>query len=248
LSYHSYFSQMDMQRLPRHIAVIMDGNGRWSQKRGMIRGMGHKAGAESLRAATELCRELNIEVLTVYAFSTENWKRPAAEIELLFKLFSQYLDSEIKTLLDNDIQLVASGDISALPEALCKHLQQVMDKTAHCKSMKLNLALNYGGRQELTRAMQNIALKVQSGELQPQDISMDTISGELYTAGMPDPDLLIRPSGELRLSNFLLWQCAYSEFYFDDVMWPDFGKEDLCRAIIAYQQRDRRFGAVGEAK
>jgi len=125
LTYHSYFSQMDMQRLPRHIAVIMDGNGRWSQKRGMIRGMGHKAGAESLRAATELCRELNIEVLTVYAFSTENWKRPAAEIELLFKLFSQYLDSEIKTLLDNDIQLVASGDISALPEALCKHLQQV---------------------------------------------------------------------------------------------------------------------------
>lgn len=233
---------------PRHIAIIMDGNGRWAKSRGLPRTAGHAAGAETFRTIANYCRDLGVEYLTVYAFSTENWKRPAAEIELLFKLFSQYLDSEIKTLLDNDIQLVASGDISALPEALHKHLQQVMDKTAHCRSMKLNLALNYGGRQELTRAMQNIAVKVQQGVLLPQAIDMDTISDELYTAGMPDPDLLIRPSGELRLSNFLLWQCAYSEFYFDDVMWPDFGKEDLCRAIIAYQQRDRRFGAVGEAK
>ena len=244
--YGDLLEKIDMQRLPEHIAVIMDGNGRWATARHLPRSAGHKAGAEALRRATELCREMGIPVLSVYAFSTENWQRPAEEVSFLMRLFVEYLHNEVELMNRQDIRLGFLGDPDGLPEPVRRTLEEARAATADNKSMVLNLAVNYGSRHELLRAARKLAAKTAAGEIAPEDIDMEMIGNQLDTAGLPDPDLLIRPSGELRISNFLLWQAAYAEFYFTDKLWPDFGKRDMLEAIIDYQSRSRRFGKTGE--
>ncbi|MEG2212970.1 MAG: isoprenyl transferase [Clostridiales bacterium] len=243
--YGELLAQIDKTRLPQHVAVIMDGNGRWAARRNLPRSMGHKAGAEAMRQATEICREIGVKILTVYAFSTENWQRPQDEVDFLMKLFADYLSGEVKTMNDNQIRLGILGEIEPLPVAVKTELAKSLAATAGNERMLLNIAVNYGGRRELVLATRNLARQVQSGGLMVDEIDEAAVARALFTAGEVDPDLLIRPSGELRISNFLLWQAAYSEFYFADVLWPDFGKADMLRAIIAYQQRQRRFGKVG---
>jgi undecaprenyl diphosphate synthase len=238
------YEGLDPARVPRHVAIIMDGNGRWAQKRGLPRTFGHRAGAEALRAIVRTAAELRIGVLTTYAFSTENWKRPAEEVDLLMNLFSDYLDNEIGELNDNGIRLRFSGQTEALAPGLREKIAQAEAKTAANEGMILNIAVNYGGRAEITRAVQLIAADVASGAMAPDDISEEVIGRHLYTAGMPDPDLLIRPAGDQRLSNFLLWQSAYAEFWFTDINWPDFRPEHLIAAVADFQRRDRRFGGL----
>lgn len=238
--YADLLEQLDRTRLPRHIGIIMDGNGRWAKRRGLIRSAGHKAGAENLRNATELCTELGIEALTVYAFSTENWQRPQEEVNYLMKLLVEYLRRELPTMMENRVRLRVIGDRSRLSEKVNAALEDVISSTAANDGTALVLALNYGGRDELVRAVRQIVAQ----GIAPEAIDEAVLSAHLDTAGLPDPDLIIRPSGELRLSNFLPWQAAYSEFYFSDIMWPDFGKRELVEAILAYQKRDRRFGGV----
>lgn len=242
--YDDLLAQLDPARLPRHIAVIMDGNGRWAAKRRLPRSAGHRAGAEALRRATELCRELEVSCLTVYAFSTENWSRPTDEVGFLMRLLVEYLKSEVALMNEQDIRLGFLGQRGALPAEARRALDEALAATARNTKMRLNLAINYGGRDELTRAVQGIAADIAAGRLAPDAVDAALIGGRLDTAGQPDPDLLIRPSGELRISNFLLWQAAYSELYFCDQLWPDFGKRDLLAAILDYQKRDRRFGGV----
>ncbi|MCR4963573.1 MAG: isoprenyl transferase [Firmicutes bacterium] len=242
--YGDLLQQLDAERLPQHIAIIMDGNGRWATRRNLPRTMGHKAGAESLRRATEICREIGVKVLTVYAFSTENWQRPQDEVDFLMKLFAEYLRREIKTMNDNQVRLHILGETAPLPPAVQRELAAALSATAHNDRMILNIAVNYGGRREIAFAMRQMAEAVARGDLSPQDIDEAAVDGFLFTAGQPQPDLLIRPAGELRLSNFLLWQAAYSEFYFSDILWPDFGKRDLLTAVLAYQKRQRRFGKI----
>ena len=238
--------QIDVSRLPRHIAVIMDGNGRWAKQKGKNRVFGHTAGVQSVRETAEASAELGIEYLTMYAFSAENWNRPAFEVTALMSLLVKTLSSEVKTLMKNGIRLGAIGDIDLLPKAVEKELIEAIEKTAGGKRMELILALSYGGKNEIVRAVKQIVLKVQSGEKSLHDINEQLISDNLYTAGRPDPELLIRTSGEIRISNFLLWQLAYAEFYFTDIFWPDFNKEELYKAIIEYQNRERRFGKTSE--
>ena len=229
--------QVDMSRLPRHIAIIMDGNGRWAKKRGLPRTAGHKVGAETFRDIATYCQELGMDYLTVYAFSTENWKRPAEEVSAIMSLLEQYLLEAVDTMERDYIRLRFFGDLSALSPELQALAHRTDDISGHYDGFQANICLNYGGRAEILRAAQLCAA---AGE----DWTEENFSKYLWSAGIPDPELIIRPSGELRLSNFLLWQCAYSEFYFCDTLWPDFTRADLDKAIIDYQKRDRRFGGV----
>ena len=238
--------QIDLTRLPKHIAVIMDGNGRWAKQKGMNRIFGHTNGVNAVRETAEACAELGVEYLTMYAFSAENWNRPQLEVSALMTLLLKTINGELKTLLKNDIRLGAIGDIDSLPKGVAKELREAIEKTSQCKRMELVLALSYGAKNEMVRAMKQIALKVQSGETSLHDINEDLISENLYTSGRPDPELLIRTSGERRVSNFLLWQLAYAEFYFTDIFWPDFDKEELYKAIVDFQNRERRFGKTSE--
>ncbi len=240
--YRDLLAQLDFSRLPKHIGIIMDGNGRWAARRYLPRSAGHKAGAEAMRRSVELCRELNIPILTVYAFSTENWCRPADEVGFLMDLLIQYLHSEVKLMNEQGIRLGLLGDRSGLPPAVNKAFDQALAATAQNQKMLLNLAVNYGGRDELTRAIRTLATEVKQGKLEPEAITEALIAEKLDTAGEADPDLIIRPSGELRTSNFLIYQAAYSELWFCDRYWPDFSKRDLLTAILDYQRRDRRFG------
>lgn len=229
-----------------HIAVIMDGNGRWAKQQGKNRVFGHRHGVSSVRDTAEACAELGVKYLTLYAFSTENWFRPQLEVSALMTLLLKTINGELNTLLKNDIRLNAIGDIDSLPKSVAKELREAIEKTAHCKRMELVLALSYSGRSEIVRAMKQIALKIQSKEISLHEIDDNLISDSLYTAGIPDPELLIRTSGEKRISNFLLWQLAYAEFYFTEKFWPEFNKEELYKAILDFQNRERRFGKTSE--
>ena len=229
--------QVDMSRLPRHIAIIMDGNGRWAKKRGLPRTAGHKVGAETFRDIATYCRELGVEYLTVYAFSTENWKRPKDEVDTIMELLEQYLQEAIDTMERDHIRLKIWGDTAALSPKLQQMVAQTNAISTHYEGFQANICLNYGGRSEILRAAR---LCAEAGE----EWTEENFGKYLWSAGIPDPELIIRPSGELRLSNFLLWQCAYSEFCFCDTLWPDFDRAALNRAIIDYQGRDRRFGGV----
>ena len=238
--------QIDLTRLPKHIAVIMDGNGRWAKQHGKNRIFGHTNGVNAVRETSEACAELGIQYLTMYAFSAENWNRPQLEVSALMTLLLKTINGELKTLIKNDIRLGAIGDIDALPKSVAKELREAIEKTSGGKRMELILALSYGGKNEIVRAVKQIALKVQSGDVSLHDINEQLISDNLYTAGRPDPELLIRTSGEMRVSNFLLWQLAYAEFYFTDKFWPEFDKEELYKAVLDYQNRERRFGKTSE--
>ncbi|GAB6173785.1 isoprenyl transferase [Paradesulfitobacterium aromaticivorans] len=241
-------SSLDLSRLPRHIAIIMDGNGRWAKKRGLPRSMGHRAGVEALRSAVKECSRLGIEVLTVYAFSTENWRRPKEEVGVLMSLLTEYLRLELDELHSNRVVVRALGGLNELPPEAQRELNKAFERTRKNDGLILNLALNYGGRAEIVEAVQEIATLVQQGKLKPEEIEADTVSGHLATTGLPDPDLLIRTSGEMRLSNFLLWQLAYSEIVVVSELWPDFNEKSLSEAIKAYQKRDRRFGGLAGSK
>jgi len=234
------------EKLPRHIAVIMDGNGRWAKLHGKPRVFGHKNGVISVREITEAAAELGISYLTLYAFSTENWSRPQFEVNALMALLVETIKKELNTLHKNNIRLHAIGDLTRLPEKTRSALQEAIDATSSNDRMTLILALNYSSRWEIVEAAKNIALKVRDGKISPEDIDADMFSNYLTTALIPDPELLIRTSGEYRISNFLLWQSAYAEFYFTQVLWPDFRKDDLYRAIIDFQNRERRFGKISE--
>jgi undecaprenyl diphosphate synthase len=237
---------IDPKNLPKHVAIIMDGNGRWAKKRAMNRIRGHEEGAGSVRNIVKASREIGIRWLTFYAFSEENWKRPKYEVEALMKLLSRFVKSELNDMLDNGIRFQTIGRIEKLPQYVQKILRKAKEETSENKDMVLTLALSYGSRQELSHAVRKIAERIEAGDLTAEKITEQIISDTLYTAGMPDPDLLIRTSAEYRLSNFLLWQMAYTEFYFTPTLWPEFRKEEYWQAIGEYQKRERRFGATGE--
>lgn len=238
--------KVDLDNLPRHIAVIMDGNGRWAKKRGGLRIFGHQNAIKAVRETVETAAELGVEYLTLYAFSTENWSRPAEEVSALMTLLVSSIRKETSTLNENNIRLQTIGNTSSLPKACQRELMEAIELTKHNNRMTLVLALSYSGRWDLTQAMQRLANEAGQGNIKPEEISEATISGYLSTAGMPDPELLIRTSGEMRISNFLLWQLAYTELYITELLWPDFRKEHLYEAIIAYQSRERRFGKTSE--
>ena len=238
--------ELNLNKLPGHIAIIMDGNGRWAERHMLGRIAGHKKGAESVRMTVRACRELGIRYLTLYAFSVENWLRPSDEVDALMGLLETYLRSELPELIENDICLTTIGDINALRSPVKDILKEAIEKTADSKGMFLNLALSYGSRDEIVEAVKRILMDIHAGKFQIQDVSKELFSNYLYTSDMPDPDLLIRTSGEYRLSNFLLWQSAYTEFYFTDVLWPDFRKENLIAAIADFQSRERRFGLTSD--
>lgn len=238
--------QIQIERLPKHIAVIMDGNGRWAKQRGKPRIFGHQSALQSVREISEACAELGVPYLTLYAFSTENWNRPVDEVGGLMKLFGESMVKERETLLKNDVSFMVRGDLNRLPRPIYDKMMELIDATKHCKRMQLNLALSYSGRWDITQAARKIAQQVKEGKMNPEDITEDTVSAALVTAGMPDPELLIRTSGELRISNFLMWQLAYAELYFTNKYWPEFRKEDLYEAIVDYQHRERRFGKTSE--
>ncbi len=230
------------QALPRHLAIIMDGNGRWAQARGLPRVAGHEAGAESVREITRACRQAGLEALTLYSFSTENWRRPEDEVKALMGLLGRYLVEERREILENGIRLNAIGQLDRLPIPVRAALKELMHASRHNKGMTLTLALSYGGRAEIVEAARALAKKAAAGRLRPDAIDEDSFAAELGTAGLPDPDLLVRTSGELRLSNFLLWQLAYAEIYVTDVLWPDFRREELEKAFASFRTRERRFG------
>lgn len=237
-------SDVNLDHLPSHISVIMDGNGRWATRQGKERGEGHIAGISSLRETITACVRLGIDVLSAYAFSTENWKRPQHEVDLLMHLFATTLLKELPLFHQENVRLVFLGDIEALPEKTRDVFEEGLAETAGNTGMVLALAVNYGARAELARAARTLAARVASGDINIEDIDESTVAASLYTADLPDPELLIRTSGELRLSNYLLWQLAYSEFYVTDTLWPDFDRWELLRGIKAFQGRDRRFGGV----
>jgi len=237
---------IDFNNLPRHIAVIMDGNGRWAKKKGAMRIFGHRNAVKSVRDITEGCGEIGIKYLTLYAFSTENWARPKAEVEGLMELLVNTLKQEIKTLMENQVKLITIGDTSHLPGDCQKNLAWAIDTTKNNSGLTLILALSYSGRWEIVEAVKSIVADAKAGELNEADINEKVIEQRLKTAGIPDPELLIRTSGEMRISNFLLWQIAYTELYITPTLWPDFRKENLYEAIWAYQQRERRFGKTSE--
>jgi len=238
-------NKIDPHNRPRHIAIIMDGNGRWAEKHALGRILGHRRGADAVRETVRSCRELGVEYLTLYAFSSENWQRPREEVSALMDLLSAYLDRELPEMMEKDIRLTTIGEIKRLKPALQQKLMEAQRLTAGNRSMTLIIALSYGSRDEILKAVRQIAREVKEGQLNPQDITREVFSSYLDTAAIPDPDLLIRTSGEYRLSNFLLWQLAYTEFCFIDVLWPDFTGDDLLGAIVDYQKRQRRFGLVG---
>ncbi|GGG33734.1 isoprenyl transferase [Bizionia arctica] len=239
-------STINTSKLPKHLAIIMDGNGRWAKQQGMLRAFGHENGTKSVRHVVEASAELGIENLTLYAFSTENWNRPKLEVQTLMKLLVSSLKKEIKTLQDNNIKLLAIGKLDELPKKAHKELFEVIEKTKNNKRMVLTLALSYGSREELINTVKKISIKVKNNIISPENIDESVINEHLYTQNLHDVDLLIRTSGEQRISNFLLWQIAYAELYFTDVLWPDFTKQHLYAAIIEYQKRERRFGKTSE--
>ena len=236
--------QVDFSRLPRHIAIILDGNGRWAKRRGLPRTAGHKVGAETFRAIATYCRDIGIEYLTVYAFSTENWKRPREEVDTIMSLLKKYLLEAIDTMERDNVRLRFMGDMSPLSDELKGLVDQCNAISERLTGCLCSICINYGGRAELVHAARRFAEDCRVGLVKPSDLTEEMLAGYLYSEGIPDPELLIRPGGEQRLSNFLLWQCAYTEFYSTDVLWPDFKKEDLLEAIAAYQRRDRRYGGV----
>jgi undecaprenyl diphosphate synthase len=236
---------IDPERLPAHIAIIMDGNGRWARRRSLPRAAGHKAGIEPVRTTVETCSRLGIQALTLYAFSVENWKRPRTEVDMLWRLLRIYTRRELPEMMRNGIRFTCMGRLDALPAQVRQELDSTIEATAANTGMRLNLALNYGGRAELVDAVNAILEAARTeGRLKDLEIDEEAIAARLYTAGLPDPDLLIRTSGEMRVSNFLLWQIAYAELYVTDTLWPDFRRSDLLHAILDYQKRDRRFGGL----
>ncbi|HHV73623.1 MULTISPECIES: isoprenyl transferase [unclassified Thermoanaerobacterium] len=236
--------KLDENNIPKHVAIIMDGNGRWAKKRGFIRTLGHRAGMEAVRRIVKASSEIGIKYLTLYAFSTENWKRPADEVNGLMDLLIEYLGREVNELNENNVKLNFIGDLSMIPEKCRIKIKESEEITKNNTGLTLNIALNYGGRSEIVRAFKRIGSSLLNGEIDLNDIDENVIADNLYTSGQPDPDLIIRPSGELRISNFMLWQSAYSELWFSDVLWPDFEKRHLLQAIFDYQKRNRRFGGI----
>jgi len=236
----------DLKRelLPQHVAVIMDGNGRWAKRQGLPRFMGHKRGVDALKDLLRCCQDWGIQALTAYAFSTENWKRPQEEVDFLMTLFQRVLRQELREMVEENVQIKFVGNLQDLPQSLQQEISRSMEETKDNRGIQFSVATNYGGRQEILQACQAIAKQVQQGLLQPDEINEQVFESHLYTAGITDPDLLIRTSGEMRLSNFLLWQMAYGEIYITDALWPDFDRAEFHRALCAYQQRERRFGKV----
>lgn len=241
-----YKSQIDNARMPRHVAIIMDGNGRWAKKQGLARMYGHKQGVETVHRITETAAEMGIQYLTLYTFSTENWNRPKEEVDALMTLLVDTIVKETPTLMKNNVRLLTIGDTERLPEGAKRKFEQCMEETSGNTGLRLVIALSYSARWEITNAMQVAVRKAQAGELKAEDVNEELVSSLMTTVGMPDPDLLIRTSGELRISNFLLWQLAYSELYFTDCLWPEFTEEEFCKAIVDYQHRERRFGKTSE--
>ncbi len=235
-------ANLNLVKLPQHVAVIMDGNGRWAKQKGLPRIEGHRRGASTLKEMLRYCKDLGIKTLTAYAFSTENWGRPIGEVNFLMTLFERLLQKELKEMEAEEVCINFIGDLSPLPPSLQQEMCHSMERTKNNQGVFFNVAINYGSRHEMVKACQNIAEKVQQGRMSASDIDENTIAQHLYTSASPDPDLLIRTSGEMRLSNFLLWQLAYTEIYVTDTLWPDFDSEQFDRALEAYQQRDRRFG------
>lgn len=242
----SFKDNIDKNQLPKHIAIIMDGNGRWAKKQGNARIFGHKNAIKAVRDVCEGCAELGVGYLTLYAFSTENWNRPKMEVMALMDLLVSTINTETETLIKNNIRLNAIGRLADLPEKVGTNLREAIEKTKNNTGMTLTLALSYSSKVEITEAVRRIAADVEAGKLKPENIDNSLIDSFLYTYDMPDPDLLIRTSGELRISNFMLWQLAYAELYFTPTFWPDFDKEELYKAIADYQQRERRFGMTSE--
>ncbi|MCX2744541.1 isoprenyl transferase [Mangrovivirga sp. M17] len=237
---------IDKSNIPSHIAVIMDGNGRWAKKKGAVRLFGHRNAVNAVRDVTEGCAEIGVEYLTLYAFSTENWSRPKDEVSGLMELLVSTIRKELKTLTKNNVRLHTIGDTDSLPKKCKRELLEAIERTRENSGLNLILALSYSGRWELTQAMKKISSEVEKGNLKPEDINENTIKNNLMTAEFPDPELMIRTSGEMRISNYLLWQSAYTELYFTETLWPDFNKEELAKAILSYQQRERRFGKISE--
>ena len=235
---------INLSNVPTHVAIIMDGNGRWAKKRLLPRTVGHKAGVEAIRAVTKECSNLGIKHLTLYAFSTENWKRPKLEVDALMNLLYTYINKEVSELNENNVKITTIGDLSALPKKTLEAVESAIDLTKNNTGLNLNIALNYGSRNDIKNAVVDIVKNYKSGKINIEDITEDTITKYLSTKSIPDPDLIIRTSGEQRISNFLLWELAYSEFYFTDAYWPDFDAEELRKAIYIYQTRDRRFGGL----
>lgn len=240
----SWESMINFSQLPRHIAIIVDGNGRWAHLRGLPRTAGHRAGMNVLKEIVNICGEIGISVLTVYAFSTENWKRPVEEVDFLMQLLVEYIGGELEELYQKGVKVKVLGEIEGLPAYVQREVQRAMKVTADNQGLILNVAINYGGRREILKAIEEIVQQVKEGSLKPEEITEDMVSSRLYTAGLPDPDLVIRSSGEMRLSNFLLWQVAYAELWFNTILWPDFNREHFYQAIVEYQQRHRRFGGL----
>ncbi|HOQ36457.1 MAG TPA: isoprenyl transferase [Acetivibrio sp.] len=236
--------EIDYNNLPQHIAIIMDGNGRWARKRSLPRSVGHKEGAKTLKRITTFCGEIGIKYLTVYAFSTENWKRPKSEVDALMALLLEYLKNAETHIGGKDVRIKTIGDVSVFSDEIKKEIDRVTKLTGKNTGLELNIALNYGSRDEIVHAVKEIAREVAHGKIKTDDINEKMMIDKLYTSGVPDPDLLIRPGGEKRLSNFLLWQSAYTEFWYTDVLWPDFREEHIVEAILDYQNRNRRFGGI----
>ncbi|MCF8318951.1 MAG: isoprenyl transferase [Sphingobacteriaceae bacterium] len=239
-------TEIDLQHLPQHVAIIMDGNGRWAKEQGKLRVFGHQNGVKAVKDTVEGAVELGLKYLTLYAFSTENWNRPQQEVRALMELLVKTITKETPTLMKNEIRLHAIGDLTSLPNSCYQELMEAMEKTSANTKCTLTLALSYSSRWELTEALKTVAKKVQAGELAPEDITEHLLSNHLTTIGLPDPELMIRTSGELRLSNFMMWQLAYTELYFTPKLWPDFRRSDLHEAIIDFQKRERRFGKISE--
>jgi undecaprenyl diphosphate synthase len=242
----SLLESINKENLPKHLAIIMDGNGRWAKQKGLLRTLGHESGTKSVKVTVETCAKMGIENLTLYAFSTENWNRPKLEVDTLMKLLVGSLRKELKTLQENNIRLNSIGNLTKMPKSILKELNEVIEKTKNNTRMTLTLALSYGSREELLNVVKNISDKVKNNIISIDAIDESIINEHLYTHNLPDVDLLIRTSGEHRISNFLLWQIAYAELFFTDVLWPDFTEEHLYEAIISYQKRERRFGKTSE--
>lgn len=238
------YIELDENNIPEHIAIIMDGNGRWAKSRMLPRTMGHRAGMKNIKVVVEEASQIGIKYMTLYAFSTENWKRPSEEVSALMDLVIEFINKEIDELDRNNVRLMSIGDLGRIPEKSREAILNAEERTKNNTGLTLNIAINYGGRDEIVKAVKDIAELVAKGEVNPNDIDDKMISNHLYTKGMPDPDMIIRPSGEKRLSNYLLWQSAYSEFWFSNINWPDFTKRDLRTAIRDYQMRNRRFGGI----
>ncbi len=242
----SLLSEINIDQLPNHIAIIMDGNGRWAKSKGLLRNIGHQNGAKTVKEVVETCAKINVKYLTLYAFSTENWNRPKLEVELLMKLLISSLKKEVKTLQKNNIKLSTIGNLNSLPTKVARELKDVIEKTKDNNRLTLTLALSYGSREELIKTIKEISLKVKNNLISPENIDKSVINNHLYDHYLPDVDLLIRTSGEQRISNFLLWEIAYAELFFSDTLWPDFNKENLFEAILNYQNRERRFGKTSD--